>query len=102
VGGMAALIAAHGSSGARVAVPGAHFSFKHLKRNTEQQSMGESDKFLPLLAAILGRDVRKSQADVLEWFQQGAEFTAQEALEHGLIDLVSDFPTTPPSVQPQA
>jgi ATP-dependent Clp protease protease subunit len=94
-GGVAALIAAHGNRGARVAIPDSRFSFKQLERDAQQEGLGEGDQFLKLLAGILGRDVQKPEAEVLEWFRQGAEFTAQEALKQGLIDLVSNLPIVP-------
>jgi ATP-dependent Clp protease protease subunit len=102
VGGTAALIAAHGKRGARVALPSTRFSFKHLERDTRLDGLVEREQFLKLLAENLSRDVQKHPADILEWFKCGAEFTAHEALKHGLIDLISTSPAMPPHTVPGA
>ncbi len=96
VGGTAVMIAAHGIRGFRVAMADTVFSFKHFDRDTRQQGLVKPDHFEKLLAENLSRDVQKSEAEVIEWFRQGSEFSAQEAVQAGLIDLISTVPSPPP------
>jgi len=93
--GPAAVIAAHGLKGFRVAVPGARFSFKGINLAARGQDSIEFDSSLALLAEILAGDTRRPKEHVLKWFKEGAQFTSQEALANGLIDIVSSRPLVP-------
>src|SRR5262249_16503785 len=93
--GPAAIIAAHGLKGYRVATPTARFSFKGINSPVKGQFGTEFDSSLALLAEILARDTRKSNDQVFQWFKEGAQFASQEALANGLIDVVSSRPLLP-------
>lgn len=91
--GPAAVIAAHGLAGYRVATPGARFSLR-----LSASGGGPSDgleSLLPLLSEGLSKDARHSPEEVMEWFRSGSEFTAQEALQRGIIDSIAEAPVVP-------
>lgn len=91
VGGAAVVIAAHGFKGFRTADPGAHFSLQQ----PIQGAAGEHESYLKLLVETLARDTGNPEAQVLRWFTDGAEFTAQEAIRNGLVDALGRAPLLP-------
>ncbi|HVV73886.1 MAG TPA: ATP-dependent Clp protease proteolytic subunit [Verrucomicrobiae bacterium] len=93
VAGPAAIIAAHGLTGYRVAAPGARFSLKFSGGAGQEESDVES--LLPLLTEALSKDTRRTREEVLEWFRSGAEFGAQEAIRRGFIDTIAEQPVIP-------
>ncbi len=93
VGGAAITIAAHGLRGFRAAVPGCRFSFKTFIG--DGAGMGNNSRFLQPLAELLARDTQQPQTETLAWLRDGAEFSAQQALAHGLIDKISSEPIMP-------
>jgi ATP-dependent Clp protease, protease subunit len=97
IGGPAVVIAAHGLKGFRTAEPSAHFSLL-LERPSGRNSQPEShESYLKLLAQILASDTGRSEAEVTVWLTEGMVFSAQQALQHGLIDTVGPQPVLPNS-----
>ena len=94
VEGTGVVIGSHGLRGFRVAPSGARLSFKAL--SAEAAASEEAASMLPMLAEVLAKDTRQSEARVLGWLRDGAEFDAQQALEAGLIDSISSSPILPP------
>ncbi|HWV99708.1 MAG TPA: ATP-dependent Clp protease proteolytic subunit [Candidatus Acidoferrum sp.] len=94
--GTAAVIAARGTSGFRVANPGARLSFRRTAATRPGQDLVSDEKLFPALAEILAQNVRKPEAEVLAWLINGAEFSAAQAVANGLIDKVSPIPSLPP------
>ena len=92
--GTAVVIGAHGLRGFRVAPPGVRLSFKTLAQ--EVAAGGHMASMLPLLAEVLAKDTNQSEARVMGWLRDGAEFNARQALEAGLIDVISSAPIMPP------
>jgi len=95
VGGAAALIGAHGLKGFRTADPGAHFS---LALHPEAEKNGGADShesYLKLMAQIMAADSGRPESEVMRWLTEGAVFTAQEAMQHGLVDTVAREPVMP-------
>ncbi len=99
VAGPGLIIAAHGLKGYRVAAPGARFSFGGFEVASRRRGAGSEKSFFPLLAEILAKDTGVEEAELLRWFEQGAEFSANEAVRKGLIDAVAATPLFPPSTQ---
>ena len=93
--GPAVVIAAHGLKGFRVAAPNSRFSFKGIIPVTKRQDSVELDSALDMMAEVLAEDVRKPKQQVLRWFREGAQFTAQEALTNSLVDAISTQPLLP-------
>ena len=90
-GGTAAVIVAHGSKGARVAVPSAHFAFTTVFADARRGYVrAELSQFPQALAEILAEDAHKHETEILGWFRDSTEFTAERALSLGLIDSISD------------
>jgi ATP-dependent protease ClpP protease subunit len=81
IGGGAAVICAHGLKGFRAADPGARFSFH--------------ESYLRLLVQVLAADTGHPESEVLQWFTEGVEFSAQQAMENGLIDAIARTPLLP-------
>ena len=54
-----------------------------------------SGSYLQLLADSLAAATGNPAGEVLGWLQNGAEFSAQQAQAHGLIDGVSSHPVVP-------
>ncbi len=94
-GGSAAVIAAHGAPGFRVAAPGARFSFRRPGVTRSERDLVSDERLLPALAEVLAKDVHKPENDVMTWLRSGIEFTAEQALAHYLIDRVSAKPLMP-------
>jgi ATP-dependent protease ClpP protease subunit len=95
VGGVAAVIAAHGLKGFRTAEPGAHFSLA-LQNEVRKNSRDSShESYLKLLVQILANDTAHEESEVLGWLTDGAQFTAQQALQQGLVDIVAREPVLP-------
>ena len=92
--GPAVIIAAHGLKGFRAATPGARFSFKGLEtgKGAEKAELGSIRR---LLADILAADTGKPKELIFKWFNEGAQFSATEAVANGLIDAVSTRPRSP-------
>lgn len=95
VTGPAIAIAAHGLKGFRAAAPAAHFSFGEFEFNGATRDADGNDSLLAIFAEGLARDTGKSTAQIIEWVRTGAEFNAEEAIENGLIDVISTTPTVP-------
>ena len=94
--GTAAVIAARGVPGFRVATPGARFSFRRSAATRSGHDLISDEKLFPTLAEILARDVHKPVAEVLAWLKDGVEFSGAQALANGLIDKMSPKPLLPP------
>jgi len=94
VGGVAAVIAAHGLKGFRAADPGAHFSL-WLQADIAPNGRATHESYLKLLAQVLSTDTGQPEATVLRWLTDGAEFTPEQAMEHGLIDAIARAPLLP-------
>ncbi len=95
-GGTAAIIAAHGRRGFRVAAPGAHFSFEAIPGAIASEPTRDGEEpFLNLLAELLGKAVQRTEAETLRWLSGGLRFSPQEAMHCGLIDSVSAQPLLP-------
>ena len=92
-GGPAAVIAAHGLPGYRVAVAGARFSLKLSGFGTAGDP--ELELLLPLLTEGLSKDARHTPEEVVDWFRNGTDFSAQEALRRGIIDKIAEAPVVP-------
>ena len=93
VSNTAAIIAACGLSRYRAAAPNVKFSFTPLTGSG--QKVRSDSKFLHILTGILVETTNKPEVEVLKWLTQGAQFTAQQAVVNGLIDLVSPSPVLP-------
>jgi len=94
VEGTAVVIGSHGLRGFRLAPPNVRLSFK-----TFVQEVTAGDhvaSMLPLLSEVLARDTNQSEARVMAWLRDGAEFNARQAMEAGLIDAISSAPMLPP------
>ncbi len=95
IGAEAAVIAAHGLKGFRTADPGAHFSLKMQSGYSGNGTLEAYESYLKLLAQIFANDVARSETEVLQWLTDGAEFSPQEAMRHGLIDAIARQPLLP-------
>jgi len=91
--GPAAIIAAHGMAGHRVALANARFSLRFSGFGVSDEADLES--MLPLFVEGLRKDTRKTPEEILEWFRSGAEFDAPEAIRRGLIDSLGEVPSVP-------
>jgi ATP-dependent Clp protease, protease subunit len=98
--GTAAVIAARGTWGFRIANPGSRFSFRPPGATRPTHDLVTDEKLFPALAELLAQNVRKPEAEVLAWLKYGVEFTATQALANGLIDKVSPKPLLPPPPSP--
>jgi ATP-dependent Clp protease protease subunit len=98
--GPAAIIAAHGLRGYRAAAPGCRFSLKISTSGPNGRSSVNLDSLVSLLAEVLTKDARKRQDQVLAWLKSGAEFSAQEAVAMGIIDVISSEPVLPKATGP--
>lgn len=94
VSGPAVVIAAHGKKGFRTAEPAAQFSLK-LETPGNNQHPEPPESYLKLLVQILAADTTRPEAEVLGWLTRGAVFTAEQAIEHGLIDAIGRAPIFP-------
>ena len=94
VEGTAVVIAAHGLRGFRVAPLGGQISFKTLSEEAAESDQTAS--MVSLLVEVLAKDTNQSEARVMGWLREGAEFDARQALEAGLIDVISSVPLLPP------
>lgn len=93
--GPAIAVAAHGVKGYRVAVAGAKFRFAFPEEEAKGQGGGRGDSVLPLLIETLVRDTGRNEKEILSWVENGAEFSAEEAVARGLIDKVAAAPLLP-------
>lgn len=93
IGGPAAVIAAHGLKGYRAAHPGSHFSLK--LHETEEIAGDEQGSYLKMLAQVLAVDSAKPLDLVVHWLSEGVQFSPQEAITHGLIDVIANEPVLP-------
>ena len=96
VGWPVVAIAAHGLKGFRGAAPGTCFSFKDLNLGDKADGVTGSGGSLSLLAETVAADAGRQPAEVLKWLKEGAVFSAEAALQHGLIDSISANPVLPP------
>ncbi len=99
VGGTALAIAAHGGRGFRAASPNCRFTL-----GQESDSKGGSTKSggkpLPKeLARLVTEDATKGGDRVQNWLETGAEFSAREALEAGLIDFITPAANSRPEAK---
>ncbi len=94
VEGTAVVIASHGLRGFRVAPPGGQISFKTLSEEAAESD--ETGSMLSLLVDVLAKDTNQSATRVMGWLRGGAEFNVRQALEAGLIDVISSGPLLPP------
>ncbi|MGH7968389.1 MAG: ATP-dependent Clp protease proteolytic subunit [Limisphaerales bacterium] len=93
VAGPAAVIAAHGLAGYRVAAASARFSLRLSSFGSAADA--ELDSLLSLLTDGLSKDARHAPEEVTEWLRNGADFSAQEALRRGIIDTIAEAPAFP-------
>jgi ATP-dependent Clp protease protease subunit len=93
--GPAAVIAAHGMRGYRVGTATSRFSFKGFESAARGQDPAVVESVLPMFVEILAADAHKQRDQILKWFKDGVQFSAQEALAHGLIDAISAHPLYP-------
>jgi ATP-dependent protease ClpP protease subunit len=94
ISGPAVMIAAHGKKGFRTAEPTAKFSLM-LDKSGKNFDPESHESYLKLLVQILASDTARSETEVMRWFTQGAVFSAGQAVEHGLIDVIGREPTVP-------
>jgi ATP-dependent Clp endopeptidase proteolytic subunit ClpP len=95
IGGSAVVIAAHGLKGFRTAEPGAHFSLRLQSESAKNSRLETRESYLKLLAQILANDTTKPETEVLRWLTEGAEFSAQDAVRNGLMDVIAREPSLP-------
>ena len=95
VGGPAVVIAAHGMKGFRTADPGAHFSLALPEQASQNHRPDSHESYLKMVAQILAADTAQPEVEVLRWLTEGALFTPQQAVQHGLIDLIAREPRLP-------
>ncbi|HZR18172.1 MAG TPA: ATP-dependent Clp protease proteolytic subunit [Verrucomicrobiae bacterium] len=95
IGGVSAVIAAHGLKGFRTADPAAHFSLALTSELTKNGREATHESYLKLLVQILASDTAQPESEVHRWLTEGAEFNAQQALHHGLVDSVAREPVLP-------
>ena len=93
--GPAAVLAAHGLRGYRVATPGCRFSFKMGPTKGSQGDSMRGKSLFPLLADVLAKDTRRKPEEILDWFHAGAVFGSPEALRLGFIDAIASEPLFP-------
>jgi len=93
IGGVAAVIAAHGLKGFRAADPGCHFSLR--LHDVAGNARVTRESFLKMLIQAFATDTVQPESKVLHWLTEGAEFSAQEAMEQGLIDAIARGPLLP-------
>jgi ATP-dependent Clp protease protease subunit len=94
IGGGAVVISAHGLKGFRAADPGSRFSFR-LQSEAKENGRETHESYLRLLVQVLAADTGQPESKVLQWFTEGAEFSAQQAMENGLIDAIARTPLLP-------
>jgi len=94
IGGGAAVISAHGLKGCRAADPGSRFSFR-VQSEREENGRETHESYLRLLVQVLAADTGQPESTVLQWFTEGVEFSAQQAMENGLIDAIARTPLLP-------
>jgi ATP-dependent protease ClpP protease subunit len=95
VGGVAVVIAAHGLKGFRTAEAAAHFSLSLKSELTKNGRDSSHESYIKLLVQILATDTAQEESEVLRWFNEGVQFNAQQALQHGLVDSVAREPVLP-------
>ncbi len=96
--GSSAVVVAHGRRGCRAATSDARLFFAPASSPGKGRPQDLSS--LQTLAEILAQDTGRSAAETLRWLQQGAQFSAQEALRMGLIDAISPKPILPEMPSP--
>lgn len=89
VRGAAVLIAAHGLKGFRVAAPDCRFSFATTSGPADKEALAAALTALPLKPGA------SAQPEFLRWLATGEDFSPDQALLVGLIDLVSPKPVFP-------
>lgn len=94
VSGPAVAIAAHGKNGFRTAEPGAQFSLA-LETGVKTQPVDSPESYLKLLVQVMANDTSRSETEVLGWLTRGVVFSAEQAIEHGLIDAIGRAPILP-------
>ena len=97
VAGPAVVIAAHGAKGFRTAAPGTSFSLRLQSESANNSHSEGYESYLRLLTQILAADTARPEEEVLRWLTDGALFTAQEAVQKGLIDAIAPEPLLPPA-----
>lgn len=100
LGAGAAMIAAHGLRGFRVAVPTARFVLA-LPAKPERRGWQEiaPEQVMGVLIQALVQDTCQPASTVEGWLRQGVEFSAQQALANGLIDKIADKALVPPAAE---
>lgn len=94
-GGTAAVIAALGAPGFRVANPGVRLSFRRPASTRHERGQPADEELFQALAETLAQHIHKPEAEVLDWLTDGVEFSAEQAVASGLIDRVSPQPVLP-------
>jgi ATP-dependent Clp protease protease subunit len=95
IGGPAAVIAAHGLKGFRAADPAARFSLQLQPDPSRTDGSHSHESYLKMLAQVLAVDTAKPEDEVARWLTDGANFSPQEAIQHGLIDRIASEPLLP-------
>jgi ATP-dependent Clp protease protease subunit len=96
--GPAAVIAAHGQPGHRSAVPGVRFSLR--LSGFSDQTQGNFDGLMSLLAETLAKDTRRPMDEVIQWFTTGLDLGPQEAIKRGLLDTITNSAPSTHSARP--
>jgi hypothetical protein len=79
--------------GFRVAALQSRLSFRSLAEQIDRDP--REAQLAPMLIELLAGAVGKSVSAVENWVYGGAEFTAAQAMEAGLIDVISHQPVLP-------
>lgn len=96
VAGTALVIAAHGLRGFRTAFPNCRFSAAlDLRAANSESESSRGESWPPALTEMLTRDASKGGERLSSWLATGAEFSAAQALEVGLINFISSTAKVP-------
>jgi ATP-dependent Clp protease, protease subunit len=96
VAGTALVIAAHGLRGFRTALPNCRFSGAlNLGPVSGDSEPAAGNSWPTELIEMLARDASKGGERLTSWLASGAEFSATQALEAGLIDFISSTAKVP-------
>jgi len=89
VSGTSVVIAAHGARGFRTAMANCRFSLTLDAAEISNPEQAEGQALVQKVVDLLVRDGSKGKEQILSWLRTGEGFSAQQALEVGLIDFIS-------------
>ena len=95
VEGTAIVVGANAMKGCRVATLQTRLSFRSLAEQIDRDP--REAQLAPMLVEILAGATGKPVSVAEKWVYGGAEFTAAQAMEAGLIDVISPQPVLPVS-----